>query len=50
MAARWIDLIDCDGCPVDAEQKPILRQAASDLIDFCRRAEGAADVLFAWSL
>jgi hypothetical protein len=49
-AARWIDLIDCEECPVDAEEKPMLRQVAGDLIDFCRRAEGAEDVLFAWAM
>ena len=50
IAARWIDLIDCEECFVDAEEKPMLRQLAGDLIDFCRRAEGAEDVLFAWSM
>jgi hypothetical protein len=50
IAARWIDLIDCEECPVDAEEKPMLRQVAGDLIDFCRRAEGAEDVLFAWAM
>lgn len=50
IAARWIDLIDCEECFVDAEEKPILRQLAGDLIEFCRRADGAEDVLFAWSI
>jgi hypothetical protein len=50
IAARWIDLIDSEECPVDAEEKPMLRQVAGELIDFCRRAEGAEDVLFAWSM
>lgn len=50
IAARWIDLIDLEECPVDADEKPMLRQVAGDLIDFCRRAEGAEDVLFAWSM
>jgi hypothetical protein len=50
IAARWIDLIDCQECFVDPEEKPMLRQVAGDLIDFCRRAEGADDVLLAWSI
>jgi hypothetical protein len=50
IAARWIDLIDCEECDVDPEEKPMLRELAGDLIEFCRRAGGAEDVLFAWSI
>jgi hypothetical protein len=50
IAARWIDLIDCEECSVDPDEKPMLRELAGDLVDFCRRAEGAEDVLFAWSI
>ncbi|MGD0120950.1 MAG: hypothetical protein ABSC46_00095 [Candidatus Limnocylindrales bacterium] len=50
IAARWIDLIDCEECFVDPEEKPMLRQLTGDLIGFCRRAEGAEDVLLAWSI
>jgi len=50
VAARWIDLIDCQQCDVDPEEKPMLRELAGDLVTFCRRAQGAEDVLFAWSL
>jgi hypothetical protein len=50
VAARWIDLIDCQECEVDPDEKPMLRELAGDLVDFCRRAQGAEDVLFAWSL
>lgn len=50
VAARWIDLIDCEECDVDPEEKPMLRELAGDLVAFCRRAQGAEDVLFAWSL
>jgi len=28
----------------------MLREMAGELVDFCRRAEGAEDVLFAWSI
>ena len=44
IAARWIDLIDCELCLVDPEEKPMLRQVAGDLIDFCRPA-GCLDEL-----
>jgi hypothetical protein len=50
IASRWIDLIDCEECDVDPEEKPMLRQLAGELVDFCRRASGAEDVLFAWSI
>ncbi|HEX7496745.1 MAG TPA: hypothetical protein VF349_08940 [Candidatus Limnocylindrales bacterium] len=50
IAARWIELLHCEGCEIDPEEKPMLRELTGDLIDFCRRAEGAEDVLFAWSL
>jgi len=50
VAARWIDLIDCEQCSIDPDEKPMLRELAGDLFDFCRRAEGAEDVLFAWSI
>lgn len=50
IAARWIELLDCEGCAIDPEEKPMFRELTGDLIEFCRRAEGAEDVLFAWSL
>jgi hypothetical protein len=50
VAARWIELIECEECDVDAEEKPMLRQLTADLVHFCRRAEDAEDVLFVWSL
>jgi hypothetical protein len=50
IAARWIDLIDCEECSVDRDDKPALRELAGELVQFCRRAEGAEDVLFAWSI
>ncbi len=50
IAARWIDLIDCEECKVDPEEKPMLRELAGDLLSFCRRAQDAEDVLFAWTI
>jgi hypothetical protein len=50
IAARWIELLTRTGRDIDPEEKPMLRELAGDLLDFCRRAEGAEDVIFAWSL
>lgn len=50
IAARWIELIDREECSVDPDDKPMLRELAGDLVAFCRRAEGAEDVIFAWSI
>jgi hypothetical protein len=50
VAGRWIDLIDCHECGVDPDDKPMLRELAGELVAFCRRAQGAEDVLFAWSI
>jgi len=50
VAARWIDLVDVEECRVDADEKPMLRQVAGDLVEFCRLAREAEDVLLAWSI
>jgi hypothetical protein len=50
IAARWIDLVDSEECHVDAEEKPTFRQVAGELVEFCRLADGAEDVLFAWAI
>jgi hypothetical protein len=48
IAARWIDLIDGEECEVDQDEKPMPRELAGELLAFCRRAQYADDVLFAW--
>jgi hypothetical protein len=50
IAARWIDLIHCEECGVDSDEKPMLRALAGDLVEFCRSAQSAEDVLFAWTI
>jgi hypothetical protein len=50
VAARWIELIDCEACDIDAEEKPMLRALAGELIEFCRAAREGEDVLFAWAI
>lgn len=50
VAGRWIDLLDEEFGPLPREDKPWIRQLASDIVAFARSAERAPDVLFAWSL
>lgn len=50
LASRWIDLVQREECDVEADEKPMFRSLAAEIVTFCRRAEGAEDVLFAWSL
>jgi hypothetical protein len=50
VAARWVELIGGTEGPVDPDDKPMLRELTGDLVEFCRRAEGVEDVLFAWSI
>lgn len=50
VAARWIELVNLEECRVEADEKPMFRQVAGDLVGFCRLARDAEDVLFAWSI
>ena len=50
IAWRWIDLLDEEFGPLPREDKPWIRQLASDIVAFARSADRAPDVLFAWSL
>jgi hypothetical protein len=50
IAARWIELIERSGSAVEADEKPMLRHLAGELVQFCRRAREAEDVLFVWSI
>ena len=50
VAGRWIDLLVEEFEELPREDKPWIRQLASDLVAFARSAERAPDVLFAWSL
>lgn len=50
VAGRWIDLLDEEFGTLPREDKPWIRQLASDLVAFARSADRATDVLFAWSL
>jgi hypothetical protein len=50
VAGRWIDLVEEDLGELPREEKPWIRQLAAEIVRFCRSAEGARDVLFAWAL
>jgi hypothetical protein len=50
IAGHWIDLVEEELGQLQAEEKPWIRQLAAELVTFCRAADRARDVLFAWSL
>jgi hypothetical protein len=50
VAGRWLDLLDEELGELPREEKPWIRALAGDVVRFCRSAERAPDVLFAWSL
>jgi hypothetical protein len=50
IAGRWIDLIEDELGLLPREEKPWIRELAGRLVAFCRAADLAPDVLFAWSL
>ena len=50
IAGRWLDLLDDELGELPREEKPWIRGLAGDIVQFCRAAERAPDVLFAWSL
>jgi hypothetical protein len=50
IASRWIELIDCEDCEVEPDDKPMIRVVAGEIVAFCRKAQTAEDVLLAWTL
>jgi hypothetical protein len=50
VAGRWIDLVEEDLGELPREEKPWIRKLAGEIVQFARDADGARDVLFAWSL
>jgi hypothetical protein len=50
VAAGWVDLIDEELGGLARDEKPWIRDLAGQLVAFCRAADRAPDVLFAWSL
>jgi hypothetical protein len=50
VAGRWLDLLDEEYGELPREEKPWIRQLAGEIVLFCREAQRAPDVLFAWSI
>jgi len=50
VAAAWVDLIEEELGGLARDEKPWIRDLAGKLVAFCRAADRAPDVLFAWSL
>ena len=50
VAAGWIDRIEEELGSLARDEKPWIRDLAGKLVAFCRAADLAPDVLFAWSL
>jgi hypothetical protein len=50
VAGRWIDLIEAELGELPREEKPWIRTLTGDIVAFCRAADRAESVLFAWSL
>ena len=50
IAGRWIELVEDELGALPREEKPWIRELAGQLDAFCRSADRAPDVLFAWSL
>lgn len=50
VAGRWLDLIDEEFGDLPREEKPWIRELAGEVVRFCRSAQRAPDVIFAWSL
>jgi hypothetical protein len=50
IASSWIDLVEEELGTLARDEKPWIRDLTGQLIAFCREADRAPDVLFAWSL
>ena len=50
IAGRWIDLVEDELGALPRDEKPWIRTLTGQVVAFCRSADRAPDVLFAWSL
>jgi hypothetical protein len=50
IAGRWIDLLEDELGELAREEKPSVRQFATQIVEFARRADRAPAVMLAWSL
>jgi hypothetical protein len=50
VAGRWIDRLEEEFGAFQSEEKPAIRALAGQVVEFCRSADRAPDVVFVWSL
>ena len=50
VAGHWIDRLEEEYGPISGEEKPWIRELASQVVRFCRSADRAPDVIFLWAL
>ena len=50
IAGRWIELVEDELGELPSDEKPWIRDLAGRLVAFCRVADRAPAVLFAWSI
>ena len=50
IAGRWIDRLEEELGPIASEEKPWIRELAGQVVEFCRRADRAPEVIFLWAL
>jgi hypothetical protein len=50
LTGRWIDRIEEEMGALQAEEKPWIRELAERIVQFCRAADRAPDVIFVWTL
>jgi hypothetical protein len=50
IAGRWIDRLEEEYGRIPSEEKPWIRELASQVVGFCRAADRAPDVIFVWAL
>jgi hypothetical protein len=50
VTGRWIDRIEEELGELPREEKPWIRELAGRVVEFCRAADRAGDVVFVWEL
>jgi hypothetical protein len=50
LTGRWIDRIEEELGTLPSEEKPWIRELAERIVQFCRVADRAPDVIFVWTL
>jgi hypothetical protein len=50
ITGRWIDRLGEELGPLASDEKPWIRDLTGRLVDFCRDADRAPDVVFVWAL